>query len=75
MEIIFPRGDAPEKVAKNSVAVGTIKREQEVKEDGRKEKPNRPISVIYADAKQAITRQVGNTMAAYGLPIFMAEGF
>ena len=31
MEIIFPRGDAPEKVAKNSVAVGTIKREQEVK--------------------------------------------
>ena len=38
MEIIFPRGDAPEKVAKNSVAVGTIKREQEVKEDGRKEK-------------------------------------
>ena len=68
MEIIFPRGDAPEKVAKNSVAVGTIKREQEVKEDGR------PLSVIYADAKQAITRQVGNTMAAYGLPIFMAEG-
>lgn len=38
-----------------------------------KKKPNRPISVIYADAKQAITRQVGNTMAAYGLPIFMAE--
>ena len=35
MEIIFPRGDAPEKVAKNNVAVGTIKREQEVKEDGR----------------------------------------
>ena len=64
MEIIFPRGDAPEKVAKNSVAVGTIKREQE----------GRPLSVIYADAKQAITRQVGNTMAAYGLPIFMAEG-
>lgn len=30
-----------------------------------KKKPNRPISVIYADAKQAITRQVGNTMAAY----------
>ena len=39
-----------------------------------KKKLNRPISVIYADAKQAITRQVGNTMAAYGLPIFMAEG-
>lgn len=38
MEIIFPRGDAPEKVAKNSVAVATIKREQEVKEDGREEK-------------------------------------
>ena len=38
MEIIFPRGDAPEKVTKNSVAVGTIKREQEVKEDGREEK-------------------------------------
>lgn len=38
MEIIFPRGDAPKKVAKNSVAVGTIKREQEVKEDGREEK-------------------------------------
>lgn len=39
-----------------------------------KKKPGRPFSVIYADAKQAITRQVGNTMAAYGLPIFMAEG-
>lgn len=38
MEIIFPRGDAPEKVAKNSVAVGIHKREQEVKEDGREEK-------------------------------------
>ena len=37
MEIIFPRGDAPEKVEKNSVAVGTIKREQEVEKDGRKE--------------------------------------
>lgn len=37
-------------------------------------KPNKPISVIYADAKQALTRQVGNTMAAYGLPIFMTEG-
>lgn len=39
-----------------------------------RKKPNKPISVIYADAKQALTRQVGNTMAAYGLPIFMAEG-
>ena len=37
-------------------------------------KPSKQISVIYADAKQALTRQVGNTMAAYGLPIFMAEG-
>lgn len=38
MEIIFPKGEAPKKTAKNSVAVGTIKREQEVKEDGREEK-------------------------------------
>ena len=38
-----------------------------------RKKPTRPFSVIYADAKQALTRQVGNTMAAYGLPIFMAE--
>ena len=40
-----------------------------------KKKLNRPISVIYADAKQAITRQVGNTMAAYGLPISWQRGF
>ena len=39
-----------------------------------RKKPTRPFSVIYADAKQALTRQVGNTMAAYGLRIFMAEG-
>ena len=39
-----------------------------------RKKPTRPFSVIYADAKQALTRQVGNTMVAYGLPIFMAEG-
>ena len=39
-----------------------------------RKKPTRPFSVIYADAKQALTMQVGNTMAAYGLPIFMAEG-
>ena len=39
-----------------------------------RKKSTRPFSVIYADAKQALTRQVGNTMAAYGLPIFMAEG-
>ncbi|WP_279306435.1 MULTISPECIES: hypothetical protein [Mediterraneibacter] len=38
MELIFPKGEEPKKTAKNSVAVGTIKREQEVKEDGRKEK-------------------------------------
>ena len=38
MEIIFPKGESPKKTAKNSVAVGTIKREQEVKEDGREEK-------------------------------------
>lgn len=42
MEIIFPRGDAPEKVAKNSVAVGTIKREQEV-EDGREKETNQTV--------------------------------
>lgn len=28
-----------------------------------RKKPTRPFSVIYADAKQALTRQVGNTMA------------
>lgn len=38
MELIFPKGEEPKKTAKNSVAVGIIKREQEVKEDGRKEK-------------------------------------
>lgn len=38
MELIFPKGEEPKKTAKNSVAIGTIKREQEVKEDGRKEK-------------------------------------
>lgn len=37
MELIFPKGEEPKKTAKNSVAIGTIKREQEV-EDGRKEK-------------------------------------
>ena len=37
MELIFPKGEEPKKTAKNSVAVGIIKREQ-VKEDGRKEK-------------------------------------
>ena len=38
MELIFPKGEEPKKTAKNSVAVGTNKREQEVKEDGREEK-------------------------------------
>lgn len=38
MELIFPKGEEPKKTAKNSVAIGTIKREQEVKEDGREEK-------------------------------------
>lgn len=38
MELIFPKGEEPKKTAKNSVAVGTIKREQEVKKDERKEK-------------------------------------
>lgn len=35
MEIIFPRGEAPKKTAKNSVSTGSIVREQEVKNDGR----------------------------------------
>lgn len=38
MELIFPKGEEPKKTTKNSVAIGTIKREQEVKEDGREEK-------------------------------------
>lgn len=37
-------------------------------------KPIKPIGLVYADLKQALTRQIGNIMAAYGLPIFMAEG-
>lgn len=43
MEIFFPRGDAPEKVAKNSVAIGTIKREQEVEKDGREKETNQTV--------------------------------
>lgn len=43
MEVIFPRGDAPEKVAKNSVAIGTIKREQEVEKDGREKETNQTV--------------------------------
>ena len=43
MEIIFPKGEAPKKTAKNSVAVGTIKREQEVEKDGREKKTNKTV--------------------------------
>ena len=53
MEIIFPRGDAPEKVAKNSVAVGTIKREQEVKEDGRKDQTDRLVLFMLMRSRQS----------------------
>ncbi len=40
----------------------------------QKKAPNKPISMIYADAKQAFARQIGDTMTAYRLPIFMVEG-
>lgn len=43
MEIIFPKGEAPKKTAKNSVAIGTIKREQEVEKDGREKETNQTI--------------------------------
>jgi hypothetical protein len=43
VEIIFPKGEAPKKTAKNSVAVGTIKREQEVKKDGREKETNQTV--------------------------------
>lgn len=43
MEIIFPKGEAPKKIAKNSVAVGTIKREQEVEKDGREKETNQTV--------------------------------
>jgi hypothetical protein len=39
VEIIFPKGEA----AKNSVAVGTIKREQEVEKDGREKETNQTV--------------------------------
>ena len=42
MELIFPKGEEPKKTAKNSVAVGTIKREQEVK-DGREKETNQTV--------------------------------
>lgn len=40
MELIFPKGEEPKKTAQNSVAIGTIKREQEVEEDGREKETN-----------------------------------
>ena len=43
MEIIFPKGEAPKKTAKKSVAVGTIKREQEVEKDGREKETNQTV--------------------------------
>ena len=43
MEIIFPKGEAPKKTAKNSVAVGTIKREQEVEKEDEKREVRRLI--------------------------------
>lgn len=43
MEIIFPKGEAPKKTSKNSVAVGTIKREQEVEKDGREKETNQTV--------------------------------
>lgn len=43
MELIFPKGEEPKKTAKNSVAVGTIKREQEVEKDGREKKTNQTV--------------------------------
>lgn len=43
MEIIFPKGEAPKKTAKNSVAVGTIKREQEVEKDGREKETSKTV--------------------------------
>ncbi|GCA68061.1 hypothetical protein KGMB01110_24970 [Mediterraneibacter butyricigenes] len=37
-------------------------------------KPNKPLSVLYADAKQEITRSIDETVAAHRLPLFMVEG-
>lgn len=42
MELIFPKGEEPKKTAKNSVAIGTIKREREV-EDGREKETNQTV--------------------------------
>ena len=43
MELIFPKGEEPKKTAQNSVAIGTIKREQEVEEDGREKETNKTV--------------------------------
>lgn len=43
MELIFPKGEDPKKTAQNSVAIGTIKREQEVEEDGREKETNQTV--------------------------------
>ena len=43
MEIIFPKGEAPKKTAKNREAVGSIKREQEVEKDGREKETNQTV--------------------------------
>lgn len=43
MELIFPKGEEPKKTAQNSAAIGTIKREQEVEEDGREKETNQTV--------------------------------
>lgn len=43
MELIFPKGEEPKKTAQNSVAIGTIKREQKVEEDGREKETNQTV--------------------------------
>lgn len=43
MELIFTKGEEPKKTAQNSVAIGTIKREQEVEEDGREKETNQTV--------------------------------
>lgn len=43
MELIFPKGEEPKKTAQNSVAIGTIKREQEAEEDGREKETNQTV--------------------------------
>lgn len=43
MELSFPKGEEPKKTAQNSVAIGTIKREQEVEEDGREKETNQTV--------------------------------